>query len=121
MKIYKYKSFHQWARSEGLTDKMLKDAIVEMTKGLFEANLGSGLYKKRVAMQGKGKRGGYRVLIAFKNEYRSFYVYGYAKNEKANINDKEKSIYRDLANVLLNANENVLNKMTKQGTLIEVI
>lgn len=124
MKIYKHKSFHQWAKSEGLTDDLLKQAVEEMNAGLYEANLGSGLYKKRIAMKGKGKRGGYRVLLAFKQESqesRSFYVYGFAKKDKANINEKEKGVYRDLAKVLLNADEKILAKMIKQGSLIEVI
>lgn len=123
MKIYKHKNFDQWAKSEGfnLNDDMLKQAVEEMNAGLYEANLGSGLYKKRVAMRGKGKRGGYRVLLAFKKELRSFYVYGFAKKDKANINEKEKSVYKDLAKVLLNADEKILAKMIKQGSLIEVI
>ena len=68
MKIYKHRNFHQWAKSEGLTDGALKKAIKEMENGLFEANLGSGLYKKRVALLGKGKSGGFRVIYYHLNK-----------------------------------------------------
>lgn len=85
MHVFKHRSFHQWAKSEGLEDAMLKNAIQEMENGLYEANLGSGLYKKRVAMAGKGKRGGYRTLIAFKGNDKAFFIYGFAKNVRADV------------------------------------
>ena len=47
--ILKYRTFHQWAKSEGLTDHSLAQSIKEIEQGLFEANLGNGLYKKRIA------------------------------------------------------------------------
>lgn len=55
--ILKLKSFHKWAKSEGISDASLKRAVEEIAKGLVDADLGSGLYKKRVARQGEGKRG----------------------------------------------------------------
>ncbi len=94
MKIYKHRSFHQWADLERITDKTLRTAIEELEKGLHEANLGSGLYKKRIPISGKGKRSGYRTLVAFKREKCAFYIYGFAKNEYANINEREEKIYR---------------------------
>jgi hypothetical protein len=55
MRIFKYRAFRQWAKAEGLSDSALKNAIKEIELGLFEANLGGGLYKKRVARKGQGK------------------------------------------------------------------
>jgi len=52
MRIFKIKSFHQWAKGEGVTDKMLKNAVDEITKGLIDGDLGAGLIKKRVARPG---------------------------------------------------------------------
>ena len=120
MRIFKHKSFHEWAKSEGLTSEILKKAIDEMENGLFEGSLGSGLYKKRVALPGKGKRGSYRTLVAFKNEQRAFFVYGFAKNVRANISEKEEKIYRHLAKDLLNMNEAKIEFMMKDGKLFEV-
>lgn len=120
MKIYKHRHFQQWARSEKITDKALKDAVIEMNDGLHDGNLGSGLYKKRVAMPGQGKRGSYRTLLAFKNNEKAFFVYGYAKNVKANINVKERTIYKDLAKSLLILNDKSLKELIKQKKLFEV-
>ena len=120
MRIYKHGYFQKWASSENLTDEVLKKVIVELTEGLHDGNLGGGLFKKRLRMQGKGKRGSYRTLIAFKQEARAFFVYGFSKNERENITLKEQAVYKDLAKVLLNLEGKTLENMLKIGTLIEV-
>jgi len=40
MRILKNKAFNKWAAKEGVSDQFLKDAVAEMEKGLFDANLG---------------------------------------------------------------------------------
>ena len=47
---------------------------------------GRGLRKLRWAAQGKGKRGGARVIYYWQDaENRIYLVYGYAKNEQENL------------------------------------
>jgi len=98
----------------------LKEAVLEIEKGLYEANLGSGLYKKRIAMRGKGKSGGYRTLIACKLQDRAFFLYGFAKSERANITDSEEKIYRKLSKDLLEMDMKSVEKLLKNGKFIEV-
>jgi len=38
---------------------------------------------------GQGRSGGYRVLMAFRQDVRSVFLYGFAKSERANIDDAE--------------------------------
>jgi hypothetical protein len=121
MKIYKHRNFHKWAKDEGITDKTLINAINEISKKLYDANLGSGLYKKRVAMKGKGKRGSYRTLVAFKEGEKAFFVYGFSKNEKENIDEREQKIYRYFAQDLLNMDEKTIGKMIIEGKLFRVV
>ena len=59
----------------------------EMADGLVDADLGGGVYKKRVAMPGRGKRGGARVLLGSSLGTRWFFLYGFEKNERATIDD----------------------------------
>lgn len=120
MKMFKHRRFKQWAKSESLSDEALRKAVDEIQNGLHDGNLGSGLYKKRVAIPGKGKRGSYRTLLAFQYGERAFFVYGFAKNVKANINAKEKAVYKDLAKKLLKLDEKMLANMIKIGALTEV-
>lgn len=121
MKIYKHRNFAKWAKTEGLTDSRLRESIVEMNDGLFDANLGSGLYKKRIAIDGKGKSDGFRTLLAFRKKDKAFFIYGFKKNERDNILLHEKEVYKNLAKEYLNLNQTLLNKMIKAKILIEVI
>ncbi len=121
MRIFKYRTFRQWAKSEGITDKILKNVVTEMEKGLFEASLGSNLYKKRLAKNGKGKRGGYRVIITFKQHDRTIFMYGYAKNECDNLNAREELVYKKLAKYFLELTDTKLELLIKNGELFEVI
>lgn len=120
MIIFMHRHFQKWAKSEKLTDEVLKKAVDEIDIGLHDGNLGSGLYKKRIAMQGKGKRGSYRTLLAFKQERHAFFVYGYSKNVKANVNTKEQAVYKNLAKTLLSLDDKTLKNMLKMGVLIKV-
>ncbi len=64
MAINKTQEFARWARKQGLKDTALCDAVEEMANGLYEADLGGNLLKKRIARPGQGKRGGFRTLVA---------------------------------------------------------
>ena len=51
-------------RKTGLTDVCLCGAVYEIAQGLVDADLGGHLLKKRVALQGQGKRSGARTIVA---------------------------------------------------------
>ncbi|CAI1607357.1 Uncharacterized protein conserved in bacteria [Serratia proteamaculans] len=87
--IYLTKTFQAFAAHERISDTTVIKAAREIQNQLYDANLGSCVYKKRVARAGGGKRGGYRVLIAFRDEDRFFFMRGFAKNEMDNIASDE--------------------------------
>lgn len=119
-RIFKYRTFSQWAKKEGVSDSTLKKAINEVENGLFDANLGNGLYKQRVAKKGQGKRGGYRMILAYEGNNRSIFMYGYAKNDQVNIDDNEAKIYKKLASYFLAMTDDALETLIKNGELFEV-
>lgn len=121
MQIFKYSPFSRWAKDLRLDDVALAKAIDELENGLYDANLGSGVYKKRIAIGKQGKRGGARTIIAFKTKDRAIFMYGYAKNEKANITDLEKDALRKLAKVYFNYSERQLAKAVENNELVEII
>ena len=51
MAIYKTRWFARWARKEGLSTPALCEAVREMVEGLYDADLGGGLVKKRIGRQ----------------------------------------------------------------------
>lgn len=89
--------------------------------GKFEAKLGGNIYKKRVALQGRGKRGGARTIVAFKLGDKAFFVYGYAKNVRENINAQETRALKYLAKVYFNYSDKEIALAIKAGELMEVI
>jgi hypothetical protein len=61
-----------------------------------------GVRKVRWAAQGKGKRGGVRVIYYFHNEtFPVFLLTVYAKNQKANLTKAERSEFKKLVPVLV--------------------
>jgi hypothetical protein len=119
MRIYKYRRFHEWAKLEQIDGSSLKNTIKELEQGLFGAHLGAGLYKKRIARKGRGKRSGYRVLIALKENEFAIFMYGFVKNKCQNIDLKEKEIYKNLAKYYINASDAQINKLISIRELIE--
>ena len=63
---YKVKSFDRFARKNKIPDGDLATAADEVLQGNFDADLGGGVYKQRVARKGGGKSGGFRTLITHK-------------------------------------------------------
>lgn len=120
MRILKTKLFHRWAQKTGLSSKSLKKAITEIEAGLYDAKLGNYLLKKRIGLKDKGKRGGARTIIAFKKEDKAVFVYGYTKNERANITVKEKKVLSDLAQFCFSRNAQEIENLIKTKALIEV-
>ena len=120
MKLYKTPQFNRWARKNDLEDDDLCNAAREMAKGLYEADLGSGLFKKRIARSGQGKSGGFRTMIASNRKDRWVFLYGFAKNERSNISGKEQEALRKVAGDLLTATPKTIETMTLNNKLMEV-
>lgn len=120
MGIYKTKVFKRWARKEGLSDKQIWTAVAEMQDGLYDADLGGGLFKKRIANAGRGKSGGFRTLVATNKGDRWIFVYGFAKNEKGNIDRDELEALKRLSKFLLAMTPQALAKAKVAMELIEV-
>jgi hypothetical protein len=119
-RAFKTRHFGRWARDAGLGDAALRQAIDEMGAGLIDADLGGGLVKKRVALPGRGKRGGARTLIATNKSDRWFFVFGFEKNERDNISGQELQALKDYAADWLKRTPAQLNQAVTDGTLLEI-
>ncbi|MCU0501664.1 MAG: type II toxin-antitoxin system RelE/ParE family toxin [Anaerolineae bacterium] len=110
----------KWMRRERVTDAMLRQPIRDLEAGLSAANLGSGLFKVRVARQGQGKSGGYRTLIVYRQDDRAIVVYGFKKSDSANIADDELILFRELATTLLAFSDQQIAVAIVNGELYEI-
>ncbi|MCW5588639.1 MAG: type II toxin-antitoxin system RelE/ParE family toxin [Legionellales bacterium] len=120
MKIFKYKHFAKWAKKYNLTDQSLKEIVTELEQGLLGASLGNKLYKMRVAGKGRGKRGGFRILMAFESHHRALFMFGFSKNEVDTLSPRELQLYQLLAKYYLAASQDELLRLITKGELIEV-
>lgn len=120
MRVFKTRWFTRFARQEGIDDRSLVDAVAEIERGLYEAGLGSGLIKKRVARTGEGKSGGYRTIVAYHEGKRAVFLYGFPKNGKDNLTQPEEKGYRKVARIYLHLSDAAIAGDLKTGALTEV-
>ena len=91
-----------------------------MSAGLVDSELGGNVYKKRVPMPGRGKSGGARVLIATRLSERWFFMYGFAKNERDTVDDRELVALQRIAESLLGMDVESLGRALQAGELTEI-
>ena len=121
MRTFKYPRFNRFAGKEGITDAELKETVGQLEEGQADTNLGGNVYKIRLARPGEGKSGGHRVIVYFKNEYRTFFVYGFSKSDRDNINEKELKAFKvDARDQFVLTDEQIRIRL-KNGTLIEIL
>jgi hypothetical protein len=110
----------RYARRELIEDHILADAIDRAERGLVDADLGGGVIKQRVARKGQGRSGGYRLLIAYRSGNRAVFLYGFAKNERDNIEADELQTLREIGAAWLKAKKERLEHAIREGLLMEV-
>lgn len=119
-RTFKTRHFSRWMRKTELTDAALCKAVAEMAQGLIDADLGGGVVKKRIGLAGRGKQGGARTLVATNQGTRWFFIFGFEKNERANITHDELEALQELAGGLLACTGQALDAATADGSLQEI-
>jgi len=119
-RVFKLKTFGRWARKL-VTDEALCVAAREIEQGIFEADLGGGVCKKRVAISGKGKSGSTRTLVAKKHERAIFFLVGREKSEPgSDFSDKVIDTAKLVAKGLEHASAAQMTEMVDAGTIEEI-
>ena len=103
-----------------MTDHELLEVVDQLEAEQADANLGGDVYKVRIARQGEGKSGGHRVIVYFRNEYRTFFSYGFSKNDKGNISGKELKGFKRDAKKRLSFTDEQIEEHLRNGSLIEI-
>lgn len=107
-------------RKAGLSNDAICQAVSEMAQGLIDADLGGNVVKKRIGLPGQGKRGGARTIVATKMADRWFFLYGFGKNERANIDKDELKVLQEVAKELLELKDRQLAVALTAGEIMEV-
>jgi hypothetical protein len=120
VRIFKSRWFARFCRHERIADASLREAIARAESGLIDADLGGGLIKQRVARQGQGRSGGYRVILAYRVMNRAVFLYAFAKNERENIGQDELTELRRIGQNWLDAPQQEIETAIHDGNLKEV-
>jgi hypothetical protein len=91
-----------------------------MAAGLIDADLGGSVYKKRVPMAGRGKRGGARTILGSNLGDRWFFIFGFEKNDRATVDARELAALQTIAATLLALDTTVLDHSLAEGELMEI-
>ena len=121
MRVFKTKSFNRFANREGIAEEELCKAVRHAEEGLIDANLGGGVIKQRLARKGQGKSGGYRSIVLFRRGEKAFFVYGFAKSDRDNIQRDDLQGFRKLASEMLAYDDKALIAAMENGTITEVV
>ena len=110
MKHLKIKKFSGEAKKNLLIDAVLRETLKNFLEMKREHQqkyaLGANLYKIRIATkEGRGKSGGSRSILAFKNENRVIWLHLFSKNEKGNVTAVEFKKLKILSNISLSSRE----------------
>ncbi|AGF74126.1 toxin-antitoxin system, toxin component, RelE family [Bartonella australis AUST/NH1] len=121
MRIFKLKSFAKFADKERLCDDKLRAVVEEVEAGIIHADLGGNVIKQRIARDGQGKRGSYRVVLLYKVGKLAFFVHGFAKSKEDNISKAQEDKFKELAKIFLDLTKTELDKLlvTKKFTEIQ--
>lgn len=120
MRIFKSRWFQRFAGKEGIVDAALREAVARAEKGQIDADLGGEVIKQRIARPGQGRSKGYRTIIVFRSGANAFFMYGFSKSQRANINDDEQEQFKQAAKHVLALTEKQLAELLKRGDFLEV-
>jgi len=120
VRVFKTKWFTRYMRHERIADQSLCDAVTRAERGLVDADLGGGIIKQRVAREGQGRSGGYRLLMVYRSGDLAVFLYGFAKNERDNIDPDDLETLREIGAAWLEAKDKTLEYAIQKGVLKEV-
>ena len=120
MRIFKNEQFAKFARKERISDSTLWEVVKDIEAGKIDADYGGGVIKQRIARSNEGKSGGYRAIVLYRLGDKAFFVYGFPKSERENIDEAEERGFKELAKAVLALSDRELAKMVKKGAFKEV-
>lgn len=119
-RVFKLKTFARWARKL-LSDEQLCTAAREIQRGEYEADLGAGLCKKRIAVPGQGKSGATRTLVAKEGVHGIFFIAGRQKSDPGtDFSDASVAQAQVIAQALQKTSAKKLDALIEDGVLKEI-
>ena len=126
MRVFALPQVTRLLRKERLPERVLCRAAREVLAGQLgagEADLGGGLWKKRLARPGRGKSGGYRVIVAYRRprEDRVLFVFAFAKNAASTLTPAGREALARAAAAFIGTTEAQGDALLEAGEVREVM
>jgi hypothetical protein len=119
-RVFKLKTFSRWAKGV-LAEEQLSAAAQEVIDGRYEADLGGGICKKRIAAGEQGKSGATRTLIAKKHHDAIFFVAGREKSDPGtDFSDVQVEAAKVVAKGLQDATQEKLKLLLAAAVIQEI-
>lgn len=119
-RVFKTRTFGRWSCKARISDEILCAAVEEMLRGLIDAELGGKVFKKRIPVPGRGKRGGARTVVGSNLQDRWFFLYGFEKNDPETIDGRELAALRTIATTLLAMEAKSIARAVAENELEEI-
>jgi hypothetical protein len=120
VRVFKSRAFAQFSRKNRIADADLCDVVDDMLAGAVDADLGGGVFKQRLRRQGQGKSGGFRTIVLLRRETVFMFAYGFAKNERDNIERNELVKFRKLAKEVFQYEKEDIDRLVNANALEEI-
>jgi hypothetical protein len=120
VRVFTVKWFARFVRRERIGADQLCEAVERVSRGIVDAELGGGVIKLRISRKNQGRSGGYRAILFFRAGVLAVFVYGFSKNDRANINPQELIAFKRLASEVLTFGEDAIETALESGAWSEV-
>ncbi len=119
MNIFIIRKFDRLLKSENLTRYELKSVTGDILANRA-VSLGAKLYKIRMKAQGRGKSGGYRIIVFFKVREHMIFLALFSKNDRENLTENELKALKLYAKELDCLSHREIQSMLENGSFIKL-
>ena len=85
LRIFLGKAFIKFVRKERMSTRRLWQVFEDLHNGNIDVDYGGGVIKQRIARSAEGKSGGYRAVIYYRKGDKTFFMHGFSKKDKENL------------------------------------
>lgn len=113
-RAFKTKHFAKTAKGFSISDQELCDAIDELNQGIYDADLGGDVYKKRI------NKNLHRAILLHKVGEYWIFSYVFAKSDRSNIKKNELAAFKFLSDQYKLMSVSQLQALLDNGELVEI-
>jgi hypothetical protein len=113
-RVFKTAWFSKNAKKVGITDDELCEAVRELTQGLWDADLGGNVFKKRL------NENRHRSIVITKTDAYWFFTFLFSKAERDNITDRELAAFKKLSKDYAKLDDKTVAVQVTNKDLLEI-